>query len=200
MLFFMMLSLEDLIRFFSVIFFVSLTLLRETIKKYAKHSCWLWIFFFVVAVSFVLFGNTWNALFLQKMFCISSYIGEYNANAIAVTTTMQAECQRKVAHFRFVFVCHDACQYLLSVWFGLVCWYTFFFVHVLLFANDMCTAHNVQNYERYVVTQLTDINPLNCCDGIQNFFLPSYGCYACGFDMSCKFFMKNGTSSERDKQ
>lgn len=134
------------------------------------------------------------------MFCISSYIGEYNANAIAVTATMQAECQRKVAHFRFVFVCHDACQYLLSVWFGLVCWYTFFFVHVLLFANDMCTAHNAQNYERYAVTQLTDINSLNCCDGIQNFLLPLYGCYACGFDMSCKFFMKNGTSSERDKQ
>lgn len=104
------------------------------------------------------------------MFCISSYIGEYNANAIAVTATMQAECQRKVAHFRFVFVCHDACQYLLSVWFGLVCWYTFFrscavvckwYVHC-----------NVQNYERYVVTQLTDINPLNCCDGIQKNFSP----------------------------
>lgn len=55
--------------------------------------------------------------------------------------------------------------------FGLVwCVDTLFFVHVLLFANDMCTAHNVQNYERFVVTQLTDINPLNCCDGIQKFF------------------------------
>lgn len=85
--------------------------------------------------------------------------------------------------------------------FGLVwCVDTLFFVHVLLFANDMCNAHNVQNYERFAVTQLTDINPLNCCDGIQNVFLPSYGCYACGFDMSCKFSMKNGTSSERDKQ
>lgn len=67
-----------------------------------------------------------RSFFAKKMFCISSYIGEYNANAIAVTATMQAECQRKVTHFRFVFVCHDACQYLLSVWFGLVCWYTFF--------------------------------------------------------------------------
>lgn len=96
------------------------------------------------------------------------------------TTHNASSVSGKSRYFVFVFFC--VCCLLpvfviCSVWFGLV-WFVDIF-HVLLFANDMC-AQCRKLWAIYAVARLTDINPLDCCDGIPCYFFP--------FSLLCMWF------------